>query len=688
MAWQLSLVGFSLASAQEVSPGESTPAAATTTTLTRVAQVLELSPKQAQSNLPVCIRGIVTCYDPGMVLFVQDETGGVFVYYTGDRLHLRPGEYVEITGVAKPGRYSPIIEPQQIRPLEAGLSVTPRRVSLARIYLEGLDAQWVETDGVVRSQEISNNRLNLELAESPYRVSVWIPDYQGYERLNLVGSSVRVRGVVGASMSDRGQPTKFQVFASTLADITIQRSAPADLFSGPPSLIRDLATYRARKGMEGIARAQGIVTLHWPGRALFIQDSTGGLKVQSKQLVEGLAPGTVVEVAGFLGPVLEAPLLEDALIRKGQTNTLTQPAQLSSENLFSGHHDNQLVEIEGYFLGQAYSPSNCLALLLQAGDRVVTALLDATSLQGPLTAPEAGSRLSVTGVCRCEAGFGGDPKVCLLLRSPLDVQVISRPSLMRTLGMRVLAAAAVLTSAGLAVALWFIQRQRRRTEHVLQLQVSLQAEMRQGEERLRRSLEERERIGRDLHDDIIQSIYAAGLSLEDCRRVVRQSPGQAESRLAEAVHTLNNAIGSVRSFIAGLEPKVLDGREFKTALKSLALTIGDGPTQFEIEVDPAGANRLSSAQATQLLHIAKEAMSNSLRHAHASRVTVRLRRIGTVVHLEIRDDGSGFNPSAVGSTGQGLRNMAARARDIDADLRIISAPGQGCHILATVPQRD
>jgi signal transduction histidine kinase len=141
----------------------------------------------------------------------------------------------------------------------------------------------------------------------------------------------------------------------------------------------------------------------------------------------------------------------------------------------------------------------------------------------------------------------------------------------------------------------------------------------------------------------------------------------------------------VRGFIAGLEPKILNGREFKTALKSLALTSGDGPAQFQIDVDPAAANRLTSTQATQLLHIAKEAMSNSLRHAHASGLTVSLHSAGTGAHLEICDDGVGFDPAAVGSTGHGLRNMAARAREIGADLQIISSSGQGCRILVTVP---
>jgi signal transduction histidine kinase len=248
--------------------------------------------------------------------------------------------------------------------------------------------------------------------------------------------------------------------------------------------------------------------------------------------------------------------------------------------------------------------------------------------------------------------------------------------------------AGILIGAGTLLAFWYARKQRRETEHMLQLQVSLQAEMKQGQQQLRRSMDERERIGRNLHDDIIQSIYAVGLNLEDCRRLTVHSPQEAESRLVSAINVLNNTIRSVRGFISGLEPKILNGREFRTALKSLALTSGDGHDQFHIEVDPTAANRLTSIQATQLLHISKEAMSNSLRHAQASSVAVSLYPITSGVCLEIKDNGAGFQPETTNGAGHGLRNMTARAREIAAELQILSAPGQGCRILVTVPQAN
>jgi signal transduction histidine kinase len=193
--------------------------------------------------------------------------------------------------------------------------------------------------------------------------------------------------------------------------------------------------------------------------------------------------------------------------------------------------------------------------------------------------------------------------------------------------------------------------------------------MSEGEKQLRRSMEERERIARDLHDDIIQSIYAVGLNLEECRRAARQPGEQAERRLGVAINMLNGTIRSIRGFISGLEPKLLNGNELKTALKSVA-----------------GANRLTSTEATQLLHIAKEAISNSLRHARPSLIAVSLQPDGNDACLEIRDDGCGFDPGSPRGAGHGLRNMAARAQEIGAELKIVSAIGQGCCITVAVRQ--
>jgi signal transduction histidine kinase len=660
--------------------------------LTHAAQVLALSNQEAKAKPGVQIRGMVTYYDPqGMALFVQDETGGVFVYHTGPQLNLKPGQYVEVSGLANRGHYSHFIDSPQIRRIETGPAITPRLVSLAEIYLGGLDAQWVKLTGVVREQKIVDRGLRLELAVPPQRINVWIPNYESKDTLQLEGSMVTVRGVVGTLNTDQGQRmVGFQIFVNTIEDLAIRFVPPADPFSTPSLLVRDLRTPALRMDGIGHVRIRGIVTLSWPGREVFIQDATGGLRIQTKEPINELAPGMAVEVAGFMGPVLEEPLLEDAVIRKLGTNYSPQPVSVLAEDLFHGRHNYELVETEATFLDWADHTPSRPALQLQSQGHFFTALMDLPSHQRALPSLQSGYLLRVRGVCCTHRTLvGAEPALSLLLRSPEDIRIIAAaPASARRVGLQVSTVVAMLAGAALMAALWYTRKQRGRTEHILQVQATLQAEMLQGEQQLRRSMEERDRIGRDLHDDIIQSIYAVGLNLEDCRRVIRQSPQHAEARLVSAIDRLNDTIRNVRGFLTGLESKVLNGREFKTALKSLVLTSGEGSTAVHIEVDPSAANSLTSVQATQLLHIAKEAMSNSLRHARASSVTVSLHPVSSGVRLEVRDNGEGFDLGAISGMGHGLRNMRVRAREIGADLQILSAPSQGCAILVSVPQRN
>jgi len=212
--------------------------------------------------------------------------------------------------------------------------------------------------------------------------------------------------------------------------------------------------------------------------------------------------------------------------------------------------------------------------------------------------------------------------------------------------------------------------------------------LRDSEQRLRRSLEERVRIGRDLHDGIIQSIYAIGLGLGDCRRMMKENPVEAEAKLAKAVIDLNVVIRDVRNFIVGLEPEALKGREFKTALESLVAGMNEShAAQFSFNIDRQAADRLSAGQATHLLQIAREVLSNSLRHARANSTMVSLQMRDGSVRLEVRDDGVGFDQANLNGTGFGLRNIEARARELGARKEIDSTPGKGTRVTIEIPEK-
>jgi PAS domain S-box-containing protein len=210
--------------------------------------------------------------------------------------------------------------------------------------------------------------------------------------------------------------------------------------------------------------------------------------------------------------------------------------------------------------------------------------------------------------------------------------------------------------------------------------------LRESEGRLRQSLEERVRIGRDLHDGIIQSIYAVGLGLGECRRAIRENPAAAEDKLGHLIADLNGVIREVRQFIEGLEPDTLSGSEFKTALEDLTRRLaGERSSCVTVTVDTAVADGLTAKQSANLLQMAGEAVSNSLRHGRASRIQVHLAPAGSCALLTIMDDGGGFDPGAHRGTGKGLANLEARTQDLGGELTLESEPGRGSNVRIKVP---
>lgn len=203
---------------------------------------------------------------------------------------------------------------------------------------------------------------------------------------------------------------------------------------------------------------------------------------------------------------------------------------------------------------------------------------------------------------------------------------------------------------------------------------------------LARSLDEKIRLGQDLHDGIIQSLYAVGLTLESVRGLMHTDPAEAERRLEQSRQHLNQSIRDVRSYIAGLTPANLRKAGFSHTLGQLLTELNaHAAATVEVNADDSAAERLSADQGLEALQIAREAVSNALRHGRASRITIRLHQGDGAVGLLIQDNGAGFDPGRRRDGGHGLANMHARAARLGATLQVTSQPGQGTRVVATLP---
>ena len=219
----------------------------------------------------------------------------------------------------------------------------------------------------------------------------------------------------------------------------------------------------------------------------------------------------------------------------------------------------------------------------------------------------------------------------------------------------------------------------------LQREIEQRARAQEARERseaaLRRNLEERARLGRDLHDGVIQSLYAAGMGLAGIRTLLKSEQTDAAVRLEQTRAALNETIHDVRNFIIGLEPEALKLQTFAQAVAAMLEVIRSMRAfRSTIDIDEAIASRLSLAQRVHALQITREAVSNALRHGHADSVHVALRPHGEFVEFEVSDDGSGFDAAGVVSQGKGLANFAARARELGGELEVISEPGRGTRV--------
>ncbi|MBS0152064.1 MAG: PAS domain S-box protein [Nitrospira sp.] len=205
------------------------------------------------------------------------------------------------------------------------------------------------------------------------------------------------------------------------------------------------------------------------------------------------------------------------------------------------------------------------------------------------------------------------------------------------------------------------------------------------------AIQERERISQDLHDGILQSLYAVGLGLEGCKPLIRKQSGPLTKKfmktLDQSIGHLNQVMGEVRNFIAGLESHVIQGGDFPTALRNLVATMSStASARCRARIDKASARQLSTEQALHIINIVREGVSNALRHSGATRITVSLQDLTQSVRLTITDNGVGFDASSVQGVGHGLTNMAARAQKVRGVFLLRSTPRHGTKISLDLPK--
>ena len=477
-------------------------------------QVRGLDKDRIDQQPPVSIEGVVTWVDlQGNFIFVLDSSGGIRVMQSqlqsGRRI--QTGMVVKVDGVAFTGEFAPVITNAVVR--QTGTMELPDAplISLEQALTGTEDGHWIQMRGYVRKVIEANRSVELQLVAPGGEFTARIP--RDSSLATLQGSVVLVRGVCVAAANSRRQLTGIEIWSTAASDVQTEQSPPEDLFGLPLRSIASLRQFNLFNTLNERVRTSGSVTLHVPGRYLYVQDGDASIFALSDQ-TEPLHPGDRVEIVGFSGNNGGDFLMREAVYRRMAPGPEPAPVQLPAMQSLNENLDGLLVCTEGSLLDIVNKP-NETRLIVQARGLVFEAKLDKPAAFAGAE-PELGSKLAVTGVYRIQRDEYGKPRAFLLyLRDKNDVRVLEPPPWWTLSRLLRLLAGVVVT---FLLALFWTLATRRRNNLLLRAQDELKA----ARDKLEERVQERTR-------ELRKQAEAKGRAQEALRR--------SEERFAKAFQT-------------------------------------------------------------------------------------------------------------------------------------------------------
>jgi PAS domain S-box-containing protein len=387
--------------------------------LTTVAQVRALSRAESDRGYPVRLEATATFASLGY-LFVQDDTGGVYVSVARGPAPLATGERAIVGGFTAPGRLAPIVVDPVVQRLGRARLPAPLRDSPARLAAGFDDCRRVETTGYVRRVRRLDGETEILLGIEGLRVPVHVPLEMEDETLPRLDSRVRVTAVCGTTFNWRRIFDHVELYAATPQDVAVEEPA-GDPFALPLLPARDLLRSAPGGRWERLVRTRGVVLHHRDGQPLYLRSESGTVVAETSG-AEPVVPGDVVDVVGFPAPG-GAPRLEEALYRRIGRSRPPSPIPASSGDLLSRALEAELARTTATLLEVVPQDTGSL-LVLQAAGGVVEAEAGGDLAPPP---PEH-STVEVTGILvPHERGIGSGPALQMLLRSPADLRVVAQP---------------------------------------------------------------------------------------------------------------------------------------------------------------------------------------------------------------------------------------------------------------------
>ncbi|HRQ87948.1 MAG TPA: sensor histidine kinase [Bacteroidia bacterium] len=634
--------------------------------LRSIADVRKLSFEEARLAPPVALRVTVISHHPDG-FDGQDGSGGLFFECPAAALP-RIGDEMQVAGNAMGGLDGPyaIVDAME----KTGWRSPPKALNFRPDFVQtGLgDNRWIEIEGLLvdvsfgGSRQIGSGLLVTGQSDLVVRFRNAYEDFdvEGLER--MVGSWVRLQGSGAPLFNDQRQRIGSDLVCAKGEFVSVlEQTAESGVVH-----LDEIGRWDTRRTRPGLVQTSGTVTLVEGPSSLVVQAGDRGARVRTLRPVK-VGVGEPVDLTGL--PETEGYFvgLRYATVTPSETGEPPAEAVLD-ESPLSREHAFQLVTFSGRLIEKGREVVN-----LQVNEGLIPVGMPAGLVE---TLPAEGSELRIVGVKRVEADERGEVRsVTLSARTAADIQVLAVPSWWTPA--RYWTAIMVLASGVLLFLTWLLALNRR---------VRKQTELISEQIESNATLEERNRIARELHDTLSQGFSGVGYQLASVANHLVSDPEKARAKLEAAREMVEHSLAEARDSLIGLRvPTGAESLDFPDATLAAARErCEEAGVAFEADRSTwRDAVVLPPETAFACHRIVLEAVANALRHSGAGHLKISLAAESAApgpgrVRIAVADDGSGFAVEAKAPEGHyGLQGMRERAQRLGADFAIRSSPGEG-----------
>ncbi len=403
----------------------------------------------------------------------------------------------------------------------------------------------------------------------------------------------------------------------------------------------------------------GVVTLTSP--MLFVQDSTGGVQIQSFHAKTPPQIGDQVEAKGDAEPHEFSAIMRNAEVHSLWSHAPLHPMTINASQAATGAFDGQYIEVEGRLTQKEQRGDGTMVLDIDEDNQSFQVIANARSAIGPLLGIKEKSRLRFRGICVVSSEFTHDlTPFAVLLPSVNDAEVLQGPPWWNTRNIVVTVIAFLMVILVAQALQNYIERSR-----------------------FAAVLDERHRLAQEMHDTLAQSFAGIGFQLQairdeiDDRQAIRQEI-EVASTLVRRSHE------EAKRNIAALRPELLEAVGLVRALEQSAQSMVAGGNIRVVATSSGEPGRIPIRTSDTFFRIGQEALANAVRHSNPTILAITLTYGSRFLELKVEDNGRGFLPDSQ-SLGFGIRGMRNRADRISADLQIRSTIGAGTTVQAIVP---